>query len=334
MATCLCIALNIDSYALSWRIMHKPEIRKDYFKDKYVIIAPNRSKRPRLIKKSTEKESGQTCHFCPQNFKDEIVTYQENNDNNDWEIISIVNKFSALSLDNPLAYGQCEVIIETRKHGLDINEFSVDHIVRVLDAYIVRYGILKNVDGIKYVIAFKNEGGKAGASVAHTHSQIIALPMIPPKVQEEIDDYDKYSQKNGTCPYCDIIIKETDGPRVIWEDENLFVVAPYASESPYEAWLIPKRHINEVSNLTHGEKVSISTSLKIVLDKLDGLGISYNYFIENTIDDKDYHTHIKLSPRPNVWAGLELGTGIIINPVSPEYAAKVYLNLHKGKDTI
>lgn len=312
--------------------MNKPEIRKDYFKDKYVIIAPNRSKRPRQIKKIVEKESDQACYFCPKNFKDEAITYQRNNEDGDWEILSIINKFAALTLDNPKAYGQCEVIIETRQHGLDINEFSVDHIVRIFDAYIDRYNALKNTDGIKYVIVFKNEGGKAGASIAHSHSQVIALPIVPPKVQGEINDYDKYHVDNGTCPYCDIIIKERGGPRVIMEDENLFVLAPYASDSPYGAWLIPKRHVSQISDLTNHEKVSFATSLKLVLDKLDELGISYNYFVENAIGDKDYHTHIKLAPRPNIWAGLELGTGVIINPVSPEYATKVYLNQLEEED--
>lgn len=313
--------------------MNTPEIRKDYFKDRYVIIAPNRSKRPRQIKKFHEVESTQICHFCPQNFKNEATTYRDNNENGDWEIISVINKFAALSLDNSSAYGQCEVIVETRKHGLDINDFSIDHITRIIDAYTERYKIMKDISGIKYVAIFKNEGGKAGASIAHSHSQLIALPLIPPKAQYEINDYRQYHEKNGTCPYCDIIIKESDGPRVVWQDDNLFVLAPYASEFPYEAWFIPKRHINQISDLTEDEKKSIATAFKITLDKLDELEIAYNFFFENTIEDKEYHMHIKLEPRPNIWAGLELGTGVIINPVAPEYATKVYLNKIEGEDT-
>lgn len=314
--------------------MNESEIRKDYFKDKYVIISPKRSKRPRQIKKSTDQESNQICYFCPQNFTEENITYQDNNENGDWEIVSIINKFSALTLDNERAYGQCEVIIETRKHGLDINDFSVDHIMRILDAYIDRYNALRQIDKVQYVIIFKNEGGKAGASITHTHSQLIALPMVPPKVLSESNDYHRYRAKNGTCPYCDIIIKETDGPRIVWEDENLFALAPYASESPYEVWLIPKRHINQISYLTREEKLSFSTALKTILNKLDELGIAYNYFVENTINDKDYHMHIKIEPRPNIWAGLELGTGIIINPISPEFASKTYRNEIENEDTV
>jgi len=303
--------------------MEKSEIRKDYFKEAYVIIAPNRAKRPQKIQK-TEDEAWKGCFFCPDNFKEKNITYQDNNQNGAWEIVSFLNDYPAVSLDNPKAYGQAEVIVETRKHGLDINNFSVNHIVRIFDAYINRYLELKKIDGIKHVIVFKNEGGKAGASIAHAHSQVIALPLIPPKIEAEAQAYEKYQQEHGTCPFCDAINKEIGGPRVIWEDDNLFVLAPYASESPYGAWFLPKRHIHAISDLNHSEKESFAKSMKIVLGKLDEFGIAYNYFVENLVNSNDYHMHIKLAPRPNIWAGLELGTGIIVNPVAPEHAAEIY----------
>jgi len=303
--------------------MSKSEIRKDYFKDEYVIIAPGRAKRP-LEAKNIVTEVGKVCHFCPKDFHNETITYQDNNGDGDWEIVSVVNKFAALTTDNPDAYGQTEVIIETRRHGLDINDFSVDHIVRVFNAYIDRFMTLRNMDGIKHVIVFKNEGGKAGASITHTHSQVYALPILPLKIENEARAYNKYRLEHNTCPYCDIILKETDKPRVIWEDENLFALSPYASDAPYGVWLIPKRHIRLISELTRSEKESIAIAMKIVLDKLDYFGIAYNYFIENAVNNEDYHMHIKIAPRPNIWAGLELGTGVIVNPIPPEYAAKIY----------
>lgn len=304
--------------------MSKSEIRKDYFKDEYVIIAPGRAKRPHLDEKLRVNEGGKGCHFCPENFKNETITYQDNGYNGEWEILSVVNKFSALTLDNPNAFGQTEVVIETRKHGMDINDFSVDHIVRVFNCYIDRFLVLRNMDKIRHVIIFKNEGGKAGASIPHTHSQIIALPVLPLKNEKEGRDYNKYRLEHVTCPYCDVIKKETDKPRVIWEDENLFALSPFASNAPFGAWLLPKRHVRLISELTRSEKESIAIAMKIILGKLDELGMSYNYFIENAVNNEDYHMHIKIMPRPNIWAGLELGTGIIINPVSPEHAANVY----------
>lgn len=307
------------------RYMAKSEIRKHYFKEAYVIIAPNRAKRPQT---KTKKQHGADltgeCFLCPETFANKIITYRDNNSSGDWDIISSVNKYPAVSLDNPDAYGQAEVIVETREHSININELPIEQIVRVFDAYVDRYTVLRNIKGIKRVIIFKNEGGKAGASIDHSHSQVIALPLLPPKTKSEIEAYDRYVVDENSCPYCDIIAKETDGPRMIWQDKNLFVVAPYASESPYGAWFIPKRHITSIADLSSAEKESFAKALKVVLGKLDELDISYNYFIENTVNDKDYHMHIKLSPRPNVWAGLELGTGIIVNPIAPEEAAKIY----------
>ena len=304
--------------------MSKSEIRKDYFKDEYVIIAPNRARRPQEVKAATTIETGKICHFCPENFHGETITYQDNGHGDEWEIVSVVNKFAPLTPNNLSAYGQTEIIIETRRHGMDINDFSVDHIVRVFDAYIDRFINLRSMDGIKHVIIFKNEGGKAGASVTHTHSQVYALPILPLKIENEARAYGKYRLEHGKCPYCDIIALETGKSRVIWEDDNLFVLSPYASDSPYGAWLIPKRHIRLISDLTHGEKQSFATAMRIVLGTLDKFGISYNYFVENAINSEDYHMHIKLAPRPNIWAGLELGTGVIINPIPPEYAANIY----------
>jgi UDPglucose--hexose-1-phosphate uridylyltransferase len=303
--------------------MSKPEIRKDYFKDEYVIFSPNRAKFLEKFKNLSPIQD-RACPFCPESMKSEVITYKDDNYSGDWEIVSVINKFSALTLDNDMAFGQTEVIIETRKHGMDINDFSIDHIVRVFNAYIDRFMALRNIDGIKHVIIFKNEGGKAGASVIHTHSQVIALPILPKKIESEAQAYNKYRLEKVTCPYCDIINKEEDKPRVIWQDENVMALSPYASDSPYGVWLLPRRHMALFADLTRPEKESMAFALKLVLGKLDEFGINYNYFVENSVNNEDYHSHIKIAPRPNVWAGLELGTGIMINPITPEFAAKFY----------
>jgi len=101
-------------------------------------------------------------------------------------------------------------------------------------------------------------------------------------------------------------------------------LSPYASDAPYGVWLMPKRHIRLISELTRSEKESFAIAMKLVLDKLDYFGIAYNYFVENAVNDEDYHMHIKIAPRPNIWAGLELGTGVVINPIAPEFAARIY----------
>lgn len=303
--------------------MEKSEIRKDYFLDKYVIIAPKRAKRPHRVPRKDDDQIA-NCYFCPQNLKDETIELEIKGENGDWEILVTGNKFPALSLDNPRAFGKQEIIIETPRHGVELHELSVSHIVKLIDVYINRYTELDKIDGIKYTIVFKNEGGKAGASIAHSHSQIIALPLLPPAVEEESLAYSKYQIEHASCPFCDIIKQETDKPRVIWEDEHFFVLAPFASQSPYGAWFMPKRHFREISEMTGSEKKSLAEALKVVLAKLDDIDLAYNFFFHNAVNKDDYHMHIELAPRPNIWAGFELGTGVIINPIPPEYAAKFY----------
>jgi UDPglucose--hexose-1-phosphate uridylyltransferase len=308
------------------------EIRKDYFLDKYVIIAPKRAQRPGKIKVKPSEIPATDCYFCRPQVDDPKNQIQIKNyghfHGGGWESKVIGNKFPALTLSNLSAYGGQEIIVETPEHQKELHELSLEHIVRILDIYEERYKYLMSKPGICYTLVFKNEGGKAGASIPHAHSQIIALPIIPPKIKKEADAVDEYFQKNGTCPYCDIIQSEQGGPREIFNDQHLFVLSPYASESPYGVWFIPKRHVRTIGDLNQEEKLSLARALKMTLGRLDLLDVSYNYFIQNALDLESHHLLLKLSPRPNVWAGLELGTGIIINPVPPEEAAEFY----KAKD--
>lgn len=302
--------------------MKESEIRKDYFLDRYVIIAPKRGKRPHQVIKK-EEELDKPCPFCPGQIDGKNVL-EIPDGNGSWKVKVIENIFPALTPGNLKAYGKQEVIIETPEHKKELHELSLEHIVEVLDVYIERFVTLSSLKGICYTLVFKNEGGKAGASIPHTHSQVIALPMIPPKLAEEAAAMDDYNRTHNSCPYCDIIKSEKNGPRVIWEDDHLFVLSPYASDSPYGAWFIPKRHIHSIDFLRENEKISFAHAFKKVLKRLDDIDVPYNYFFQNSLDVEAHHMVLKLAPRPNVWAGLELGTGVIINPVTPEDAAKFY----------
>jgi UDPglucose--hexose-1-phosphate uridylyltransferase len=306
--------------------MQKSEIRKDYFLDRYVIIAPKRNKRPDKVAKVPDENAGD-CYFCPPLVDTpgrETTVFEKKDEHGKWKIKVIKNKFPALSLDNIKAYGSQELVIETPEHNKEIHELPLNHIEEIIEAYIKRYVALKKMEGVCYVLVFKNEGGKAGASIPHSHSQIYALPMIPPKIADESSAMDDYIRKHNSCPYCDIIKSEKAGPRVIWEDKHLFVLAPYASESPYGAWFIPKRHVHSIDFLTKEEISSFAHALKKLLLKLDEIDVSYNYFFLNSLELESHHMIMKLAPRPNVWAGLELGTGIVINPIAPEDAVKFY----------
>ncbi len=305
--------------------MKKNEIRKHYFQDKYVIISPRRSKRPHSVDTQEQsKEVNKKCDFCPGGHVKRIYDVKDRAGN--WTVRVVKNLFPALTLDNKYAYGKQEVIIESPDHEKEIYELPVEHIKKILDVYSERYESLIKLDRIRYVLVFKNEGGKAGESLQHAHSQVIALPMIPPMIREELLAIDDYMMEKKTCPYCDIVRDEKKSPRVAWEDKNIFALCPFASEYPYEVWFMPKRHVRSLHDMNQGEKNSLAEAMKNILGKIEELGLSYNYFFHNSLEGADHHMVLKLAPRPNIWAGVELGTGVIINTVPPEDAAEFYRN--------
>lgn len=271
-----------------------------------------------------EEDQISVCFFCPDQTNTQEVVKTYGGSGNNWQILVVENKYPALTLSNPKAYGKQEVIVETPSHNKEIHELSIENIVRIIDVYIDRYLEMSKLKNIHYVLVFKNEGGKAGASIAHSHSQIMALPMVPPEIEREYQAYARYEIEHGGCPYCDIIEQEKEKSRVIFDDEHFLVFCPYASLFPYGAWFVPKRHFNHMHEMTEAEKISLAKAMKKVLAKLDEIDVAYNYFFHNAVNEEDYHMHLKLEPRPNIWAGLELGTGVIINAVPPEDAARFY----------
>jgi UDPglucose--hexose-1-phosphate uridylyltransferase len=177
---------------------------------------------------------------------------------------------------------------------------------------------------LDYILCFKNQGSKAGASIIHAHSQVFATSIVPPELQVEALIVNHYKAEHKTCPYCDIIKKEMKSKRKIFEDKNVAVFTPYASEYHYEVWIFPKRHVDNITLLKPTELKSFATALKLILGKLHTIDLSFNMFLHNVVSNKDQHLYLKIQPRDSVWAGVELGSGLIINSVSPELAAKFY----------
>jgi len=305
---------------------YKSEIRKAYLQDKYVIITPGRAKRPRDIKEETVIKRTAECPFCPGSIKNDILRdkIMKPDENKKWLVASIDNIFPAVTLDNKRAYGSQEVIIETRRHTDDLDDLSVDEIEQVLRMYARRTEAMSKINNIDYVLCFKNQGSKAGASIVHAHSQVFATDIIPPEVNSEIAAAQSYKIKHGSCPYCDIIKKEMRSERKIFEDNYVAAIAPYASEFHYEAWIFTKRHIDNITLMKTGEFRSFATALKRILVKIGILDLSFNYFLHQLISNHDQHLYLKIQPRDSIWAGIELGSGLIINSVSPEAAAKYY----------
>jgi UDPglucose--hexose-1-phosphate uridylyltransferase len=306
------------------------EIRKDYLLDKYVIITPGRAARPRDIKEQTVIKRVGTCAFCPQNINWKNVVDIINGSKNlsvgerDWKVLSLKNIYPAVTLNNKKAYGAQEVIVETPDHIKELAELPTSHIEKVLEMYARRTKALEKIKKINYILCFKNQGSKAGASIVHAHSQVFATEILPPDVKEELTKIKIYYDKHKTCPYCDIIKEEIKSPRKIFEDEHVAAFTPYASEFHYEAWIFTKRHLDNISKLNATEFKSFAKILKRILLKLHTLNLSYNFFVHQVASDENQHFYLKIQPRDSIWAGIELGSGLVINSISPELAAKYY----------
>lgn len=302
--------------------MLKSEIRKDYLLNKYVIITPGRAKRPRDIKEQTIISRVASCPFCqeklnPKNILDRLDAPES-------EILSIKNIFPAVSLDNKKAYGSQEVIIETTDHKKELHNMSEAQIEQLLRMYAKRTQAINKIKNLDYILCFKNQGSKAGASIVHAHSQIFATDIMPPEIKQELELARQYKLKHQACAYCDIIKREIKSPRKIYADKFVAAFAPYASQYHYEAWIFTKRHLDNITKLNDHEFKAFAKTLKKILLKLSQLNLSFNYFLHQAVSDRDQHFYLKIQPRDSIWAGVELGSGLVINSIPPEEAAEFY----------
>lgn len=307
--------------------MHS-EIRKDYIQDKYVIIAPQRTKRPHDVnypdeERKTKKHPAQ-CVFCPGTLKKQKILYTVGPKNN-WQIAVVPNKYPAISLDNPKAYGVQEVVVETPNPNEHLDELPVEHIAKLLEVYAERTKVVSKIKKIEYILIFKNDGGKAGASLRHAHSQIFATQFLPPHIFDKCQKVQAYKLEHGTCVYCNVIKKEMRDSRLVYKNDYVIAFCPYASIHNYEIWILPLRHLDNITQLTPQERLSWAKILKHILHKISHeLHLPYNFYFHQVIFDEDQHLYMKITPRGSAWAGVEIGSGLIINPIPPEEAAKFY----------
>jgi UDPglucose--hexose-1-phosphate uridylyltransferase len=299
------------------------EMRRHYFHDDFVIIAPKRNLRPDNFATANPTHKLETAES--PHIERDPSHFEVTDSRGKWLIKVIGNAFPALSTDNPKAYGAQEIVIETPRHNQEFSELPVSHIEKIIETYQNRITQLKKIPGIRYVQVFKNDGPKAGASIAHAHSQIVALPIEPPAIRREAEAMQAYAETHGACAYCDVLDWERrQKVRIIYEDKAVTAITPYASAYGFEVWILPKRHIGTLSSLRPSERVSFATILKKVAAKLDSTHLSFNFFVAESLAHYDHHLVIKIEPRQSTWAGFELSSGIIINQISPEFAASWY----------
>jgi len=320
---------------------------------RWVIISTDRQKRPNdfVFERAQTIIGKDACPFCPGHESltpPEVMAYRNGSAPNapGWELRVVPNKFPALQgegqfdragegmFDRMNGIGAHEVIIETPHHERAFSQMSEPEIERVLWAYRERMADLKKDFRLRYVLVFKNQGAAAGATLEHTHSQLIALPIVPDFVRDEIAGARRHFQDKERCVFCDIVSQELGaGVRVVTENADVVAVAPYAPRFAFETWLLPKRHGARFEEAPRHEYESLARALKSVLQRMDkaletppyNLVVHTSPFSEDTTDV--YHWHVEVMPKLTRVAGFEWGTGFYINPTSPEEAARVLRNV-------
>jgi len=325
-----------------------PELRKDPITGRWVIIATERAKRPSdFVRDKVEIHGSGFCPFCYGNeakTPPEIIAYRNDGSTRNspgWSLRVVANKFPALGIEGSLnrqgeglydrmnGIGAHEVIIETPDHQKTLAMLSPRQIEDVLWAYRDRILDLKKDRRFKYIMIFKNHGEAAGASLEHTHSQLIALPVVPKRVREETDGAREYFNFKERCIFCDIIRQETEsGIRVIADTPAFIAVAPFAPRFPFEIWITPRVHQSAFEDSQKQEFEQLALILKDMLMRLDKVldFPAYNYIIHTSpipeSPNEHYHWHLEIMPKLTKIAGFEWGTGFHINPTPPEESAK------------
>jgi len=225
--------------------------------------------------------------------------------------------------------GAHEVIIESPDHALTLAEMPEHQIKEVLWAFKERINDLKKDRRFRYIILFKNHGEAAGASLEHPHSQLIALPVIPKRVKEEVDGAKQFYDLKERCIYCDIIRQETvAGVRLVMQSERFTVIQPYAPRFPFETWILPKKHDSHFEESDPSLLQDMAWVLRSTMRKIDKAleRPAYNFMLHSAPVQEGplpyYHWHVEIIPKLTRTAGFEWGTGFYINPTPPEESAR------------
>lgn len=329
-------------------------LRKDPVSNGWVIMAEDRATRPFTYEITKTEPPGGFCPFCEGNESStppEIVAFRESNsqpNTSGWSIRTIPNKFAALHIEGMLdrkgdgmydmmnGIGAHEIIVETPDHNGHMTKYSIEKISEIITMCRERDADLIKDIRFKYIQIFRNYGTSAGASLPHPHTQLIALPITPRWVKEELHCALEHYQLKERCLFCDIITQEIhDGLRIVTENKDFLSFTPFASKFPFETWIIPKRHQAYFRMIQNEEIISLAEVMKttFIAIKRALSDPPYNLIIHAApeITDKqhqtatirdDYHWHIEIYPRISKIAGFEWGTGFYINPVLPERAAE------------
>jgi len=325
------------------------DIRLDPMTARWVIISTEKDFGPEGYDIESPVLEGGTCPFCPGSEKltpPEVDADRPSNtaaDTPGWETRTVPNKYPALKNEPELkrtgmgvydmmnGVGEHEVIVEGIEHDKQLADLDVEQVRKVINVYKRRSLELGRDERFKYVLIFKNYGLAAGASLEHSHTQLISLPIVPRRVTEELECAHRYFDYKERCVFCDIVKQENEyRHREVSENEHFVAFCPFASRSPFEISIVPRVHKAHFTDITEEEIDSFAHILKEVLMRMKVAlkDPPYNFIIHTTPlngngdESECYHWHVEGMPKLNKIAGFEWGSGFYINPTSPETASK------------
>lgn len=327
-----------------------PELRKDPIMGRWVIIATERSRRPLQLDDHAAHAQHLQCPFCGGNEAEtpREITAWRGDDGKSWQVRVVPNKYPALRgegetdlhsdglYDAMSGIGVHEVFIESPAHVASLTDVPEANVRAMLRLYQERLRALKQDDRLVFGMIFKNVGSQAGASLEHTHSQLIVLPIVPITVREEMQGSLAHYQDTGDCVFCAMVRQErATARRVVLETDHFLAFCPYASRFPFETWIVPTQHGSHYEGTTVPVLNDLATTLRSVLGRIERTlsRPAYNYILHTSPFDAPllphYHWHLEIIPRLTRIAGFEWGTGFYINPVPPEVAAGQLRELRK-----
>ena len=261
----------------------------------------------------------QNCPFCPGHESEtppEIFSYRVDGA---WQLRVVPNKYPAARAH--------EVIIETPDHSLTLADVTQGQAAAVFRCFRDRIFDLGKDRGLEYIMIFKNQGEAAGATIEHSHTQLLALPVVPALVEEELDGSRGHYERTGSCVYCRLAHEELP-ERVVLDSAGFAVISPYAARFPFETWIIPKRHHSHFEAADEETITDLAGVFQATMRRINGAlsRPAYNMLIHTAPIHqppmRHYHWHVEVIPRLNKIGGFEWGTGVYINPTPPEEAAQ------------
>ena len=328
------------------------ELRRDPVIGRWNIIDTHEPAGPEAFEAEPQAVGGGRCPFCygnesltpPEIY---VVRPQGSPANSPgWGLRVVSNKFPALKIEGALdrrglgifdlcnGVGAHEVIIETPDHHRHMADLSQQEMEAVIKAFKMRSLDLRGDRRLKYALIFKNFGLSAGASLEHTHSQLIALPIVPKRVQEELKGAERYFEFRERCAYCDMLSQELqEDERLVCDNRSFAAYCPYMSSFPFEIWILPKEHSGDFTQIGPEAIADFGRILKETLARMRSVlsNPAYNFIIHTAPieprEREEYHWHVELIPKLTKVAGFEWGTGFYINPTPPELAAKALRNI-------